>query len=81
MNEDFKQRMEEQGYTELREVDGKVCGLFRFIFTWGVIINMDDIGYERRFCFDNYSFASKFLEEWDGVTEPVVGEDHCTAIK
>ena len=71
----------ENGYENIRVIDGVVCGTFRFIYTVGVCYGIDDVGYSGRFCFDNQLSAKLFLKEWDGETLPVIGEDGCKAIK
>ena len=81
MSPELEQMLIDNGYENIREINGMVCATSRFIFTVGVCYGIDMIGYKGRFCFDNYAFAQLFLEEWDGVTPPVIGEDGCTAIK
>jgi len=78
-----QQRMlHDQGYTHLRMVgDLGWCGIYRFVFTFGVCISLDRVGYAGRFCFDNLPCAALFLKEWDGKEFPIVGKDGCTAIK
>ena len=76
-----EQAARELGYTHVREIDGMVCGLMRFIYTVGVCFKIDETGYGGRFCFSNRYLALAFLKEWDGETPPVIGEDGCVAIK
>ncbi|MFC6441025.1 hypothetical protein [Bowmanella sp. JS7-9] len=71
----------EQGYEDLRKVNGMWCGTMRMLFTHGVFIDLDHTGQRGRICFVSKAFASLFLKEWDGKTLPAVGEDGCTAIK
>ena len=71
----------DNGYSHIREIDGVVCGLMRFMYTVGVCYGIDAVGYSGRFCFSNHLNAVMFLQEWDGATPPVIGEDGCTAIK
>ena len=81
MSPDLEQMLVDNGYQNIREIDGMVCAAMRFIFTVGVCYGIDQTGYRGRFCFDTYQNAMLFLDEWDGRTIPVVGEDGCTAIK
>lgn len=69
------------GYSALRVFNEKICGLHRFAYTVAVVVGLDRIGYEKRFCFDNLSYALSFYQGWDGLTEPVIGQEGCTAIK
>lgn len=74
--------LDEHGYADVRHVDGRgFCGLMRMMFTVGVCVGLDETGMKGRICFDTWQNAQLFLSEWDGKTEPVVGEDGCTAIK
>ena len=78
---DLKALMESYSYEHVREIDGMLCGLMRYLFTVGVCFGLDEGGLKGRFCFDTYQNAELFLREWDGKTYPVVGDDGCTAIK
>lgn len=71
-----------EGYGNLRELEPVgVCGTYRFLFTVGVCFGLDRSGYRGRFCFDTQADAEAFLNEWDGLTYPVIGDDGCIAIK
>ena len=68
-------------YENVREIDGVVYGIRRFMYTVGVCGGIDETGYSGRFCFSSHMNATLFLMNWDGHTLPVIGEDGCTAIK
>lgn len=70
MNADLHAILEDIGYTDMRVVSGKVCGLYPFMFTIGVVVGLDEFGYERRYCFDNRHDALDALNAWDGVGHP-----------
>lgn len=73
---------EQAGYQNLKNLDGNLCGVMRMLFTVGVMYGIDEQGnYRGRFCFDTYQNAELFLQDWDGHTLPVVGEDGCKAVK
>ena len=77
-----RKHLESCGYTDVVEIRPEFwCGIARMIFTVGVCYGLDDTGLQGRFCFDTYQNAKLFLDEWDGQTLPVIGEDGCTAIK
>lgn len=60
-----------EGYTNLRYIDGVGwCGLYRFIFTTGLCIGLDDVGYKGRYCYPTHLDASEALKEWDGTNDP-----------
>lgn len=81
MTNSEEQILTDHGYKELREINGMACGIAQFFYTWGVCYGMDEYGYVGRYCFDTEQNASLFLKEWDGVTDPIIGEDGCKAIK
>ena len=81
VKETLVERLEKMGYREIQYINGMLCGIQRYMFTVGVCVDMDETGYRMRFCFDTWQNAFLFLNEWDGVTLPVVGDDGCTAIK
>lgn len=72
---------ERNGYTDVTVLANMVCGIYPFMYTWGVLIGIDETGYKGRFCFDSLNAAQSFLRNWNGVDLPTVGEDGCTAIK
>lgn len=76
-----KDLFESHGYTNIRYVGDMWCGVNRFMYTCGVCYGLDECGYRGRFCFDTMQNATLFLQDWNGVTLPVVGEDGCTAVK
>lgn len=69
-------------YSDVREVPTRgICGLQRFMYTIGICVDLDYMGMKGRICYDNWTDAKAFLEEWDGIDLPTIGEDGCTAIK
>lgn len=68
--QNLREFLESSGYTNLRVVRGKVCGLQGFTFTTGLIVGLDLVGYERRYCFENAPDALAALEAWDGNDHP-----------
>lgn len=81
IDHDLERFLLSEGYTNLRDIEGMVCGCYRFIFTSGVCYGIDFGGLAGRFCFDTKANARLFLKEWDGIEKPIVGLDGCTAIK
>lgn len=72
----------QKDYRSLRNIDGMLCGIMGQVYTVGVFYGIDEIGNnEGRICFDTYQNAELFLQDWDGHTLPVVGEDGCKAVK
>lgn len=68
---DLITELKEQGYSDIREIgDRGLCGLFRFVFTTGLVYGLDDWGYNGRFCFENMADAKEALDNWDGINDP-----------
>lgn len=60
----------DQGYTDLRVVDGKLCGLMQMSFTHALVVDMTWAGYARRYCYEHKSDALMALNIWDGADHP-----------
>lgn len=61
----------EQGYTNLVEIEGRgICGLFRFIYTTGLVYGLTEDDYVGRYCFHSNSDAVKSLISWNGIGDP-----------
>jgi len=58
------------GYTDLRMLRGKLCAVKRFNFTTAIVVGMDVVGYERRYCYEHRVEAQAALLEWDGDGHP-----------
>ena len=50
--------------------DGTVLGLYRFLFTWGLMVGVKEWDYERRYCYKDLEDALSDLETWDGTKAP-----------
>jgi len=62
------------GYTDYRVfADGQeytnAC-LTRLMFTWAILADLDEWGYEDRWCFSSLAGAQLALAAWDGNGEP-----------
>lgn len=67
---DTIKHLEAEGFTHIRVINGKICGIKRFIFTTGLVIGLDDVGYVGRYCYENHSDAVAALNEWNGNGDP-----------
>ena len=68
--EEFQRFLRSQGYVSLVKLNGKLCGLQSFIYTTGLIVGIDGITYERRYCYERLSEAAKALASWNGLNHP-----------
>ena len=63
--------LEKEGYYSLREIPGRgTCGLMKFIFTTGLVVRIDEIGYEGRYCYSSGEDAQRALDSWNGEGDP-----------
>ena len=62
----------EMGYSCVCKIHGKPVGLMQFLFTVGLVVGLDETGYEYRFCYENASEAFTGLLNWilSGDDEP-----------
>jgi hypothetical protein len=59
------------GYSNARIVPKHgVCGLNLFLFTVGVIVGIDELGYAGQYCYENLAEATIALDEWTGEGDP-----------
>lgn len=60
------------GYSEPKRLaDGRIAALAPFVFTTGLIFDIDPDGhYDSRFCYESRQEASSALASWDGVGDP-----------
>jgi hypothetical protein len=49
---------------------GEWACLSPFLFTWGLMVGVDESGYRTRFCYENLLEAAKAICTWDGVGDP-----------
>lgn len=63
--------LEREGYTSLKEVKGRgMCGIFRYLYTTGLVYGLDEEGYKGRYCYSESSEAKEALESWSGEGDP-----------
>ena len=59
---DFLRGLEAQGYEGLRVCGASgLCAIKQFNFTWGVIVGMDPVSYDRRYCYERCDDAASAL--------------------
>lgn len=60
--------------TNKRNINGVECGILRFLFTWGLVVDITETGegeiFEYRFCFEHYEDALESLNSWNGEGLP-----------
>lgn len=53
-----------------RTINGVPCGIFKFLFTWGLCVGIDQEGCEKRYCYEHATDAEAALMSWDGQGHP-----------
>ena len=70
--DDNRKFYENMGYSCVCKIHGKTVGLMQFIFTVGIVVGMDETGYEYRYCYHTGAEAFVALANWiiKGEEEP-----------
>jgi hypothetical protein len=58
---------QEMGYTGLVKINGEIIAVYQYIFTWGIVCGLDDVGYKYRYCYESFGEAAQALALW--ITE------------
>lgn len=59
------------GYEQPRVMpDGSLAALGRQLYTTGIVVGIDDMGYAARFCYGSHAVAAAALKAWDGKGDP-----------
>ncbi len=62
--DDLNKEIKEQ-YTHMKHISGKgMCGIQRLLFTTGLVVGIDNIGYEGRYCYNTHNEAVKALDSF-----------------
>jgi hypothetical protein len=64
------QTLSKSGYTHVRRLGNTYVGLLKFSYTVGLVIGLDAIGYERRYCYEHADDAIRALDQWNGAEHP-----------
>jgi hypothetical protein len=67
----FIEWLNENGYTHVKVMpDETVCAIQRQLFTVGLIVGLDRVGWKRRYCYEREYDAREALIHWDGKGDP-----------
>lgn len=50
--------------------DGRWAAVNRQVYTWALMVGLDEYGYETRFCYETCQEAATALAAWDGKGFP-----------
>ena len=67
----MKALLESLGYFALRELpDGRWIGLQQMLFTCGLFVDLNENGYDHRYCYATVADALAAVGTWDGAGDP-----------
>jgi hypothetical protein len=59
------------GYAFARQLpDGRWLGVQQMLFTAGLFVDLDPVGYACRYCYETVAEAILDAQRWDGVGDP-----------
>lgn len=50
--------------------DGRLCAVRRLMFHWTMLVDIDPVGYNDRYCYQTMDGAITALDNWDGTGDP-----------
>ena len=59
--------LKKEDYTDFKGINGPLCALRRSMFTTGLVVGLDRVGYDGRYCYESHSDAVSALKDWDGA--------------
>lgn len=64
-------RLNSEGYTRCIVLPtGELAGIFPMLFTTGLFVGLDEMGWRTRFCYERVQDAIAALDAWDGQGDP-----------
>ncbi len=64
-------RLNSEGYTRCIVLPtGELAGISSTLFTTGLFVGLDEMGWRTRFCYENKQDAIEALDKWDGKGDP-----------
>jgi len=71
MPDTLLKKLNREGYTRCRRLPtGEIAGILPQIYTVGLCVGLNEIGYRTRFCYEHRNDALAALESWDGRRDP-----------
>lgn len=71
MNKSLETILFENGYIVTRDVPSKgLCGVAAMAYTYGLMVDCTEEGYESRYCYERREDAVQALANWTGDGDP-----------
>lgn len=63
-----------QGYLKVKHIPGGYIAVMSLLYTWALCIDLDQWGYERRYCYEDRALALSAFEAMTNIDdEPLSG--------
>ena len=62
--------LEPNGYYFLCKRDDMICGVMQMCYTHALMVDLDEWGYDHRYCYHTAREAETALALWDGIGDP-----------
>lgn len=70
-DDEFIKLMEANDYLGTRKLaSGEWAAVQKFLYTWGLVVGLDEFGRRTRFCYRLMQDAFMALEDWNGHGDP-----------
>ncbi|MET0980102.1 MAG: hypothetical protein ABWX90_02500 [Candidatus Saccharimonadales bacterium] len=66
--------LDENGYYMPKLINGQLCALMNYMFTTGIVVNISEYSYERRYCYHHPVEALLAMEVYEDVTQHAPGD-------
>jgi hypothetical protein len=67
----LKDELADLGYAHVQMLpSGEWAGIESMMFTTGLFVGLDRLGYRTRFCYPDRASAEAALKKWDGFGDP-----------
>jgi len=70
---ELEQHLKDEGFIKLKEVNGIIIGIYRYMFTIAIVVDIDKDGYQHRYCYpyENTMDCLMAFEIYDGTGDPI----------
>jgi hypothetical protein len=71
------QEILESEYAAYRTMpNGRICGIRRLMYHWTMHVDINEFGYDDKYCFATLALAKTALDQWDGTGDPIGWHRH-----
>ena len=71
-NTEMREILEHEGYVGVRQMkNGQWVGVCKMLYTYGLVIGLDETGYDRRYCYEHLTDAMVAAVCYEGIGDPI----------